>query len=139
MKKYIVLSILLLISLTINAQVIIIQTSLVAHSSYNTSLTKWDDWSEWLDCSVTIRVDTPKDIITIDNKFDDAFKVLKQLEINKAYDKDGDHYTEFIYKCIDKEYINCLIQVRSYDNKIIMFICNYNNIRYCYQGKVIEF
>jgi hypothetical protein len=133
MKRLFISLSILLMSFTLNAQVLTIQATKLKSSQYNAYNKAWSV-SDWTMCSVLIKIDIKNSIISIDNNKKEKFKVLERLKQNEGIDE-GYSYTEFEYDCADKDDKRCIVIIRAYKTKSTAFFgVNYNNLIYAYEG-----
>jgi len=135
LKKVIIISLLILLTASLKAQVIVIQTTSSAYASYNQEQQQWSSWSEWTDCSVIIRIDITSSLIKIDNKFNDSFKILEKIKEDKRTDSYDDGYTSTTFSTVDRDGKTPNIKLKIFDSKefrslfIIPISCTYTRER----------
>jgi hypothetical protein len=134
MKKLLLLSIILIMGLSMQAQNIMIKTKAYSVSFNNNQ--KWSDWSEWEDANLLIKIDLNDESITIDNQFEDKFYIRTITEEGTGKDKDGDTWTKFGFDCYDKDGTACNLYTKAWDDyNIVHLYVNYSNVQYVYTGK----
>ena len=104
MKKLAIILTLLLTVLTISSQTIVVKTNNVATSfgeNYN-----HDPWGDWTESNLLIFIDLSKEIITINNGFDDKFYITNSSEDEETgKDKDGDTCSSFPVSSSSLEFV----------------------------------
>lgn len=130
----------LLIAVQGITQIVLMQAYASTIRSHDEKTDIWNDWSQWQESKIIIRLDLDNNLVKIDNALDDSFKLI---DSNKRFEgEDGDdkvHYTQTEWSAIDKEGIRLTFKLRAYDNNIFHISAKYSNVWYSYEAKVIEF
>ena len=137
MKKLATIFILLLIASIIDAQTVIIKANNAASSIGTNSI--YQPWGEWKEVKVFIFIDFENETIKIDNQFADKFYIRETSDKVLKTDNDGDIFSEYVNDCYDKDGIPCTVTSRIWkDYNITHIYIYYSNMRYVYEGKIIE-
>ena len=143
MKKTLFVA-LLFISIGLHAQEstpIIIQSDAYSVLDYNDQKDDWEEWTEWikLESPIIVKIYTQDDLITINNKAEDKFKILDSEEVTEGTDSDGDGFKNFIFNAIDKEGNFLDVRVKWFDSGTIHVYCEYQRRIYVYTGEQLTF
>lgn len=138
MKKLVLLFIALAFSGAVVAQVIVIQTTLVASREINEATKKFNPWSEWTESSVIVTIDVKNNLVKMDNKFNDKFKLLAQVEHKKGVDPtDKEPFEEIVSSAVDAEGLRLYVSIKVFESGLYHVMAVYPNIAYVYQGSPI--
>jgi len=139
-KKLSIIIIFMLCAISTFAQTYMIQCESVTVSNYNKYTKTWNDFGKPTENDCIITVNPEKNVVTISNGYKDAFKLIIVIEELKGKDpNDGDPYRRFVYIAIDKEGRSLRIVLTYYDSGVRTLTVVYNDIRYQYQGHLIDF
>ena len=110
------------LSLATNAQVWTLQAYQYAWK--NNTIYGWTDWSNWVNTSVTILINS--DYINIYSATPQSYRILQLLNID---------YTNNIYKwqCVDYRNIYCTIRFKIDDNQLYI---DYNDAMWVYNFRM---
>lgn len=140
MKKLLLVCFVILLCANINAQKIVLLSQVYCSSSYNASTQDFDPWSDWTKGEIIITIDMDNDNISINNQFDDKFKLMKILNKENGTDSnDDDPYLKTTFKTIDKDGKEPDIYIKLYDSGVYHIGIFYSNYKYLYQCKKVEF
>jgi hypothetical protein len=143
-KATIILIGLLFMSLNINAQLIIISTRHFCDATYNEGLSKWNEWKNYTDTEITIKVDLDNNLVKIDME-DNAYKLLKLYKKDNGTDTilGLGNYTRYVYNAVDKKGDDCVVMLQIYDRlKNIVPVditIAYADYKFNYIGSKVEF
>lgn len=135
MKTKFLIVFLLFVSMIVSAQdVTFLRAKSVSVREYD-----YQDWGPWKDANVLISIDFDRQIITIDNQYDDRFYISAVGDKERYRDKDGDYYDTFSMSAIDNEGQRCtLIYARWVDYDITTITIRYSDLQYTYHCNLIE-
>jgi len=137
MKKILFLIITLFILQCLNSQTIHVRTTHYAYSYMTNS--DYEEWSPWNEADLIILINLDNNTITIDNQYEDKFYLRTLITTGDKRDNDGDTYRYFEYICYDQENKSCRISLNSWNNyNICHLYIYYSNVRYVYEGKIID-
>jgi hypothetical protein len=142
-KATIILIGLIFMYLNINAQLIIISTRHFCDATYNEGLSRWNEWKNYGDTDVTIRVDLDNNLVKIANKEEGTFKLLKLSSKDNGTDSLYGNYTRYIYTAVDKKGVDCAVMLQIFDrmkNIIpVAITIGYADYKYNLIGSQVEF
>lgn len=140
MKKLFTIIALIMLSISAMTQVHVIQTELARVQMYSSDIEAFEPWCDVIDSDVIIKIDVSNDLISIDNNYDDRFKILSVSKtINGKDSDDGDPWAGTIFNAIDNDGVKLKVFVQVFDSGPIAVLVSYINIRYKYQGHLINF
>jgi hypothetical protein len=139
MKKIALILFLAVMSLTSQAQLLLIKTT--GYSWQTGENYVFSEWSEWAQPEAPLHIycDFEKNTMRIDNKSEDFFHISASYEKGTAEENDFKYgYSRYIAK--DKNGTTCYITIRSWEvgNATQIYI-KYANLHYVYQGSVVMF
>jgi hypothetical protein len=139
MKKIIFFCVVSILTLSLTAQTVVIQSTSVKSQVLNDSTQKWYGWQiTEADCIVTI--DIKNSSIKITNQFNDVFKLSSIVSEVRSVDlNDNDPYVEVLFNAVDNNGIKLIVITRKFDSGIYHVGALYHNLCYTYEGKVIKF
>lgn len=127
MKHFVVTILFIILSINLNAQVVIYN----AHTGYYHNIDKDEELT--IECDLVVLVDTEKETISIDNKWDDLFYITSYPKAEDFRDDDGDKYTMFTLKAVDKDGRRVTVYQSTWeDYNITRFSIAYDNFYYTY-------
>ena len=102
--KYLLTIVFLFVFVVSNAQDRVYLETQAYSYSYQLSDGSWKDWCNWVPCDLTITSDLKNNIITVDNKKDDVFRIVK-------YQDQATSSTHRIipFVCRDKDNLICVV------------------------------
>jgi len=120
---------------------IIIQSSAFALMNYDDAKDDWGEWTEWieLESPIIVKFYTKDNLITINNKAEDRFKVIDAGKVTEGTDSEGDNYKSFRFNAIDKEGNFLDVRFKWHDSGTIHVYCEYPTQVYVYDGVDISF
>ncbi|MBN1186478.1 MAG: hypothetical protein JXB49_29655 [Bacteroidales bacterium] len=142
-KSAIILIGLLFVSFSIKAQLIIIYTKNSCDATYNDTTSKWNEWKNFTDNELTIKIDSINNTVKIANKAEDTFKLLKLHERDSGTVEIFGKYIENMYIAVDKKGNDCIVGLRFYEKLIdivpVSVTVFYLQYKFSYLGSIVEF
>jgi len=137
MKKIALILFLAVMSLTSQAQIVLIKGNVYcAQTGANYVYSEWSEWTQ-TETPLHIFCDMGKSTMRIDNKAKDLFQIGLSYEKGTAEDSDG-QYGYIRYIATDKKGITCYITIRTWEEgNLTQIYVKYANLHYVYQGSVI--
>ena len=103
--KYLLTIVFLCIFALANAQERVYLETQAYSYSYQLADNSWKDWCDWIPCDLTVTMDLKNNLITVDNKKDDVFRIIKYQD--QTTNSDGQKIVPFM--CRDKDNGICMI------------------------------
>ena len=131
MKYLKLLSLFLLFSFTVQksySQPIRFKTSSVSFTDKKEN-GSWNEWSDFVNANVLIKLDAKKNTITINSQEVQSFKIKSYGEII-----DNDEVNIVPFECMDNKFSKCqiLIITKKKENNRMQFYINYNEVKFVY-------
>lgn len=108
MKKYFILTLFVLFSVTSYAYTYTFDVYEVADRTYNDTTSQWSDWSEYRPFQVRVTINESKVYVYGVDNFVFDFDIY---DVDK-YGDDGDGGQAIIYSCVDKDGVNSGVRLR---------------------------
>lgn len=138
MKRTIITLVLAIICFSLTATEPLIFRALSVAISTREDGEKWGGWGDWDSCNLLIICNIDKDVISIDNNYEDLFHIrFVDNERNGLYDENGEVYSSYDYSCYDKEGRTCNIRIVVFEESLdTLFYIYYKRFRYVYSCKI---
>ena len=134
--KYLLISILVCLSMSIQAQKYSIHAT---QGSYMVDMGKQTArWVDWSPCDVYIVLDFDNSKIVIDNKFKDSFSILSSTDMVKKIDLSGHEYMTCTYRLYDKDGNMLNVVFKGFDTGVVQLLIYYNTLAYGYSGDFLD-
>lgn len=132
MKKLIIVALLIMYSTLLFGQTFTYKAEAVKIQFLNEDGVTWDTVG-WKQSNVTITLRAAKQILSINNTYNDTFKLLSIITESSGVDSEGDKWALCIYKAIDQNFKDVQIGIKEFDSGIKQFGVVYKDVAYVYQ------
>lgn len=107
--------------------------------TYNT-FSKTSEGTEDHDYSVFAIVDMDKNMVKIDNQYDDVFFIRSLDDQNTDYDSDGDKFTTLYFDAYDNQGDDCTVTFSVYEkyNLVILGVIYHADFMYGYYAEIVN-
>jgi hypothetical protein len=140
MKKVIAIISLLILCISIQAQTYIIRSCNKTTGYYSEKTHGWVETCAPAPNNVKITFNIDNRVVTLDNVYNDTFKLLTLVKEENGYDTSrGEPWTSQTYNALDKDGKEAVVTIQSFDSGLQFFTIDYSDVRFKYQGNLVAF
>jgi hypothetical protein len=136
MRK-ILLLLCLFISVTSQAQVLVIQADFFKQRFYDEKKQDFpEEWNLREECNDTITINLSDSTVKISNDTKDIFRLIEFTREGNGIDvRDGDIYSSLQFVAVDQDDIMVVLAMQFFRSKTLILTVRYGNVEVRYQGK----
>lgn len=111
-----------------NSNVLWFKTTAYAYKTYNYSYDRWNDWSDWIDSDMNMKIDLSTDKITI---YSPEVQIYRVYETSDLYtDSSGGQQVKFSFIDQDGDYGHLRLRIERNGNSQVYI--DFNNVSWVY-------